>query len=58
MNRQMSAHAARDYVGRREMTLEERLAEERIVFLWGEINAGSAGGLIMRLLELQAKHGG
>jgi len=37
------------------MTLEERLAEERIVFLWGEINPGSAGGLIMRLLELQAK---
>jgi len=58
MNRHMNAHAARDYVGRREMTLEERLAEERIVFLWGEINAGTAGGLIMRLLELQAKHGG
>jgi len=58
MDRHMNAHAARDYVGRREMTLEERLAEERIVFLWGEINAGSAGSLIMRLLELQAKHGG
>lgn len=47
--------AYRDYEGRREMTLEERLAEERIVFLWGEINASSAGSLIMRLLELQAK---
>ncbi len=45
----------RDYVQRREMTLEERLAEERIVFLWGEINPGTAGGLIMRLFELQAK---
>jgi ATP-dependent Clp protease protease subunit len=45
-----------DYQGRREMTLEERLAEERIVFLWGEINASSAGSLIMRLLELQAKN--
>ena len=44
-----------DYVQRREMTLEERLAEERIVFLWGEIVPGTAGGLIMRLLELQAK---
>ena len=44
-----------DYVSRREMTLEERLADERILFLWGEINPGSAGGLIMRLLELQAK---
>ena len=45
----------RDYQYRREMTLEERLAEERIVFLWGEIGPGLAGGLIMRLLELQAK---
>ncbi len=45
-----------DYALRREMTLEERLAEERIVFLWGEIHPGSAGSLIMRLLELQAKH--
>jgi ATP-dependent Clp protease protease subunit len=45
----------RDYAARREMTLEERLAEERIVFLWGEINPGTAGSLIMRLLELQAK---
>jgi len=44
-----------DYVRRREMTLEERLAEERIVFLWGEITPAIAGGLIMRLLELQAK---
>ncbi|MBS3733463.1 MAG: ATP-dependent Clp protease proteolytic subunit [Phycisphaerae bacterium] len=49
-------HAAyREYQGRREMTLEERLAEERIVFLWGEIAPNNAGGLIMRLLELQAK---
>ncbi|MFP4053365.1 MAG: ClpP family protease [Phycisphaerae bacterium] len=47
--------AYRDYQGRREMTLEERLAEERIVFLWGQIGPGSAGGLIMRLLELAAK---
>jgi len=45
----------RDYLERREMTLEERLAEERIVFLWGEIGPNIAGGLIMRLLELQAK---
>ncbi|HOF17501.1 MAG TPA: ATP-dependent Clp protease proteolytic subunit [Phycisphaerae bacterium] len=47
--------AYRDYAARREMTLEERLAEERIVFLWGEIGPNTAGGLIMRLLELQAK---
>lgn len=45
----------REYAARREMTLEERLAEERIVFLWGEIGPNTAGGLIMRLLELQAK---
>ncbi len=54
-----NAHAAaRDYAQRREMTLEERLAEERIVFLWGEINPGTAGSLIMRLLELQSKSPG
>jgi len=46
----------REYIQRREMTLEERLAEERIVFLWGEITPPTAGGLIMRLLELQAKN--
>lgn len=45
----------REYALRREMTLEERLAEERILFLWGEIMPNVAGGLIMRLLELQAK---
>ncbi len=47
--------ATNDYQYRREMTLEERLADERILFLWGEINARSAGSLIMHLLELQAK---
>lgn len=50
--------AYRDYAARREMTLEERLAEERILFLWGEISTPTAGGLIMRLLELQAKSPG
>ncbi len=49
--------AYREYQARREMTLEERLAEERIVFLWGQIDPSTAGGLIMRLLELQAKRG-
>jgi ATP-dependent Clp protease protease subunit len=57
MNRPLDIHSAgyREYAGRREMTLEERLAEERIVFLWGEIGPSTAGGMIMRLLELQAK---
>ena len=49
------SQAHREYVARREMTLEERLAEERILFLWGEIGPSTAGGVIMRLLELQAK---
>ena len=49
------SQAHREYIGRREMTLEERLADERIVFLWGEIHPNTGGALIMRLLELQAK---
>ncbi|MFP3937538.1 MAG: ClpP family protease [Phycisphaerae bacterium] len=49
------SEAYREYAYRREMTLEERLAEERILFLWGEIRPEIAGGVIMRLLELQAK---
>lgn len=53
---QSNAQAYREYVGRREMTLEERLADERILFLWGEIDTSLAGGLIMRLLELQSKN--
>ena len=57
MGRGISPHSAyREYAARREMTLEERLAEERVVFLWGPIDPSSAGSLIMRLLELQAKH--
>ncbi len=56
-HRCMATSAAyREYAQRREMTLEERLAEERILFLWGEIHSNIAGGLIMRLLELQAQH--
>ena len=48
--------ARSDYQYRREMTLEERLADERILFLWGEIDPPRAGSLIMHLLELQAKN--
>jgi len=47
--------ARSDYQYRREMTLEERLADERILFLWDEISPRNAGGVIMHLLELQAK---
>ncbi|MCD6304185.1 MAG: ATP-dependent Clp protease proteolytic subunit [Planctomycetes bacterium] len=57
MNRSPETHAQahREYIARREMTLEERLAEERILFLWGPITPNTAGGVIMRMLELQAK---
>ncbi|NLF30752.1 MAG: ATP-dependent Clp protease proteolytic subunit [Planctomycetes bacterium] len=47
--------ARSEYQYRREMTLEERLADERILFLWGEIESRTAGSVIMHLLELQAK---
>jgi len=56
---------SRDYVAQREMTLRERLAEERIIFLWGPIGEiivshgqevlSNSSLLVMRLLELQAK---
>ncbi|MCD4823114.1 MAG: ATP-dependent Clp protease proteolytic subunit [Phycisphaerae bacterium] len=55
---QISLAASQNYAQRREMTLEERLAEERILFLWGEIGPNTAGSLIMRLLELQSKSPG
>ncbi len=37
----------------REMTIDEMLLENRIIFLVGEINYSSATGVIMRLLHLQ-----
>jgi len=37
----------------REMTIDELLLENRVIFLVGEINSGSATGVIMRLLHLQ-----
>ncbi len=37
----------------REMTIDEMLLENRVIFLIGEINYGSAIGVIMRLLHLQ-----
>jgi ATP-dependent Clp protease protease subunit len=55
-SREAKIQAYREYQARQEMTLEERLAEERILFLWGQIDPNTAGGLIMRLLELEAKN--
>jgi len=41
-------------IGRyREMTIDEMLLENRVVFLIGEINHSSAMGVVMRLLHLQ-----
>ena len=41
-------------IGRyREMTIDELLLENRVIFLLGEINTGSAMGVVMRLLHLQ-----
>lgn len=41
-------------IGRyREMTIDEMLLENRVIFLLGEINTGSAMGVVMRLLHLQ-----
>lgn len=41
-------------VGRyREMTIDEMLLENRVIFLVGEINHASAMGVVMRLLHLQ-----
>jgi ATP-dependent Clp protease protease subunit len=41
-------------IGRyREMTIDEMLLENRVVFLIGEINHATAMGVVMRLLHLQ-----
>lgn len=45
--------AAVPYQRYREMTIDELLLENRVIFLVGEINYASATGIIMRLLHLQ-----
>ena len=45
--------ATAPYQRYREMTIDELLLENRVVFLVGEINHSSATGVIMRLLHLQ-----
>ncbi|MEX0654319.1 MAG: ATP-dependent Clp protease proteolytic subunit [Phycisphaeraceae bacterium] len=46
-------------IGRyREMTIDEMLLENRVIFLVGEINHASATGVIMRLLYLQSQKKG
>ena len=48
-----SSSAGVSYNRTREMTLEELLLENRIIFLIGEINHMSASSVIMRMLYLQ-----
>lgn len=45
--------AQASYQRYREMTIDELLLENRVIFLVGEINSSSATGIIMRLLHLQ-----
>lgn len=49
--RQMAVAAP--YQRYREMTIDEMLLENRVIFLVGEINYGTSIGVIMRLLHLQ-----
>ena len=49
---ELRPQAAPPYQRYREMTIDELLLENRIVFLVGEIGHGSAMGVVMRLLYL------
>ena len=44
---------AQQYQRYREMTIDELLLENRVIFLVGEIHHGTAMGVVMRLLHLQ-----
>ncbi len=50
---QINMAAPSGYTRYREMTIDELLLENRVIFLVGEINHVSATGVIMRLLYLQ-----
>jgi ATP-dependent Clp protease, protease subunit len=54
MNMPMAAPGPGGYNRYREMTLEEMLLENRVVFLVGEINHVSASRVIMQMLYLQS----
>lgn len=47
------ASAGVSYQGTREMTIDELLLENRVVFLIGEINQSSAARLIMQMFYLE-----
>ena len=48
--------AHRDYQRQRQMTLDDLLLENRIIFLPGEINDTRANALVMQLLYLQSEN--
>lgn len=50
------AHSYGDYQRQRQMTLGDLLLENRIVFLQGEIYAGNANEVVMKLLYLQSEN--
>ncbi|MEL7263417.1 MAG: ATP-dependent Clp protease proteolytic subunit [Planctomycetota bacterium] len=51
-----SSYAQQSYQRQRQMTLGDLLLENRIVFLIGEIHAGNANELVMKLLYLQSEN--
>jgi len=52
MQPQANAHAT-SYQARREMTLDDLLLENRVIFLVGDIHAGSAARIMMQMLYLE-----
>ncbi|HMO14839.1 MAG TPA: ATP-dependent Clp protease proteolytic subunit [Pirellulaceae bacterium] len=51
-----NSYAYQQYQRQRQMTLGDLLLENRIVFLQGEIYAGNANELVMKLLYLQSEN--
>jgi ATP-dependent Clp protease protease subunit len=51
-----NSHAYQQYQRQRQMTLGDLLLENRIVFLQGEIHAGNANEMVMKLLYLQSEN--
>jgi len=52
----MDSHAYQSYQRQRQMTLGDLLLENRIIFLQGEIYAGNANEVVMKLLFLQSEN--
>lgn len=50
------SYASSGYQRQRQMTLGDLLLENRIVFLQGEIHAGNANEMVMKLLYLQSEN--